>query len=314
MNSYNSSVFPIAQGADYIWMLVDQTAILHASINSTPATDLIFLQAPASEPGMFTQILSNAQTEPFRRLDQRSCIQAYVPSGFGAHSNVVVVADNSSQNGKLFAWGSENSEEAGGSSSCCEEIYPYREGQLGGNFGDWLCSSDAIKPKDTWFGPCNFNKLLADPNSWRLHGQKVDYCLSQQIPDACSIGFAPRIMIAVLLCNFFKVLVALYIITRPRIFIAENLSSVGDAVASFLRFPDRYTDPGYRPEQTVLPIERTPLSMVEQQALADSERLESTLNKNESQFDAPSRFYNYEGVKRWHIAAPKLVWALCILL
>lgn len=306
-------MFPIAQGADYIWMLVDQTAILHASINSTLATDLIFLQAPAPEPGIFTQILSNAQTESFRRLDPRSCIQAYAPSGFGAHSNVVVVADNSSQNGQLFAWGSEIIEEAGGPSSCCEEIYPYREGQLGGNFGDWLCSSDAIKPKDTWFGPCNFNKLLASPNTWRLHGQKVDYCLSQQITEECSIGFAPRIMIAVLLCNFFKVLVALYMITRPRIFIAENLSSVGDAVASFLRFPDRYTDPGYRPEQIVLPIERTPLSNIEQQALATSERLESTPNKIESRSNVPFGFYNYEGVKRWYIAAPKPFWALCVL-
>lgn len=217
-------------------MLVDQTAILRTSFNSTPALELGFLRFSQVKPDTLPGILSNAQTDSFRRLDQRSCIEAYSPIGFGAHSDVVVVTSSSSESGRLFAWGSEDIQEAGGSSTCCNEIYPYRQGQFSGSFGDWLCSSDAVRPEATWIGSCNFNKLLADPNSWHLHGQKVDYCLSQQIPEACSIGFVPHIMIVVLVFNGLKVLVALYMITRPRIFIAENLSSVGDAVSSFLHF------------------------------------------------------------------------------
>ena len=79
-----------------------------------------------------------------------------------------------------------------------------------GAVGDWLCSANDYPPNST--STCEYQTL--DPSSWLIHGHKVDYCLSQKMPEECSTGFIPGIMVVVLICNALKVAITRYMMTH----------------------------------------------------------------------------------------------------
>jgi len=279
-------VFTITQATNYTWLLANQALVGHASFDSNTLGILEVI------PGTFNPILNNANTSTYEKLDRKDCIDNYTPSGFGARGNLVIVMDDSNSTGQLYAWGSVDFSEAGGISSCCDDNYdslPPGHPPVGGlsysvAIGEWLCSKDPYKVAST--GSCEYNKI--DPSTWELHGHNVDYCLSQRVPEECAISFVPSIVTAVLICNFLKVMVALYIMTSRRRSIYECLCSVGDAVASFLQSPDFHRSP--------LTIQMSP-SDAEQQAWMKSKKIDDKSTTGHTQ---PRR--------RWREAVPGVVW------
>ena len=265
-------------------------------------------------PDTLNQIINNVENST--RLDPQDCIASYSPSGFGPHGNVVVITTDSESTGKLYAWGKVDFSRVGGEYVCCNEHYDsvppwdYPSGGLNepGGIGDWLCSAGQYPPNIT--SPCEYQTL--DPFSWQIHGHKVDYCLSQTLPEECSIGFIPGIMIVVVLCNALKVATTWYMMTYQRRSVDKNLSSVGDAVASFLRHPDRHSAlEDIEDFDTPVHGNAAP-ARKEERALRLSSRSLDPSNDIDHKLDVvPSDHVQRVG-NRWREAVPKILWFLCI--
>lgn len=156
----------------------------------------------------------------FNQLDKKTCMQDYgVQFVSNRRDVVVVVAGNGSD------WVRTDSDwEAHGISS------------TGTNTGrmpfDWLCGGAGVT------GSCDIKYALASVDLWVEEGGAVQYCLSEPWPEKCSLQFSRDIMIVVIICNAIK-----FICMILAVFINKEsvLTTVGDAIMSFLDNPDRTT-------------------------------------------------------------------------
>jgi hypothetical protein len=309
-------VFPISQAVDYYWLLANSGLVGHAALNlSIPPKDTSdpnwFLGV--YPPDIFNRILNNAQN--MRVLNREECIASYTPSGFGPYGNLVLVTTDPISTGQLYAWGKVDLSTAGEDWSCCEEHYDSEPpwfnthtplDYTGGAIGDWLCSASAYPPNGT--NTCDYHTL--DSSSWTIHGHKIDYCLSQQVPEECWIGFIPGIMLVVLICNALKVAITWYMVMSRRETIDKNLSSVGDAVASFLRYPDCHTEEEDTQDFDAPARWKMAPAREKQQVLQMSARTLEAPDVLEVDV-VPSDHIRRVG-NRWGEAAPQRLWFLCI--
>ncbi|KAB8204567.1 hypothetical protein BDV34DRAFT_226367 [Aspergillus parasiticus] len=70
------------------------------------------------------------------------------------------------------------------------------------------------------------------------HPYSVDYCLSEKVEEHCRVMYSPAICLLIIVCNAVKVICIMLTIRLRR---KELLFTVGDAIASFMKYPDRTT-------------------------------------------------------------------------
>ncbi|KAF7167150.1 hypothetical protein CNMCM5623_000557 [Aspergillus felis] len=105
------------------------------------------------------------------------------------------------------------------------------------NGREWSCASDLLKD-----GVNNWIPGGAGTNGAVLGSQRdapVRYCYSQRTPEQCKINIVPLFLIVVIICNAIKIASFLYTlrITKKD----QPLCTTGDAIQSFLKRPDPYT-------------------------------------------------------------------------
>lgn len=66
----------------------------------------------------------------------------------------------------------------------------------------------------------------------------VDYCLSEKVEEHCRVMYSPAICLLIIVCNAVKVICIMFTIRLRR---KELLFTVGDAISSFIKYPDRTT-------------------------------------------------------------------------
>jgi len=165
----------------------------------------------------FTAIQQSAPS--WQRLENKDCIEAYSNVFISDRRNVVLVSSTKNDTNSMLQYGSADFESGS---------------DLTSNW--WICSmgrSDGGNMK------CNPDDYTTSPSSWSVWGYPINYFLSQETEDICSVGFSQTIMYVVIGFNALKVLMMIFVLFR---YDAEQiLTSVGDAAASFLRFEDHST-------------------------------------------------------------------------
>jgi len=73
---------------------------------------------------------------------------------------------------------------------------------------------------------------------WTVNGHSIEYCMVEETPESCKLGFNSRMMIFVLVANFVKCIIMVLTLWRLK---APTLVTVGDGVSSFLQRPDKTT-------------------------------------------------------------------------
>jgi hypothetical protein len=85
---------------------------------------------------------------------------------------------------------------------------------------------------------CSDRVSQLNPADWRPFGNKVEYCLSENVEQQCSIELSVQLSIFVLVCNLAKAMVLLYTL----LVVKENpLLTIGDAISSFFERKDKTT-------------------------------------------------------------------------
>ena len=75
---------------------------------------------------------------------------------------------------------------------------------------------------------------------WSENGDNILYCLSQTVDEHCKVQFSVGMMVVVIVCNVVKVVCMLWIAKQRDDM--EPLTTLGDAIASFLDEPDTTTN------------------------------------------------------------------------
>ncbi|KAL3463519.1 hypothetical protein BJX64DRAFT_276406 [Aspergillus heterothallicus] len=216
---YNSTVYATVSANAYDVYVADSSSMPlptnHSISVYDEVSDLIW------NPSSIQRLASRA--DDYQRLTPEECIDAYATSFQSKYGSVILISEaftgvNTSLN---RIYGQEVP-----SSSDDIDIDPYR----------WICAERGDTILDH---ACSY--YLSDIRSrgnWTVRGYKVDYCLADNEGEKCTLEFSLTLAIAVIGTNFGKAALIVLVMV-----LANNapLLTVGDAIASALRFPDEIT-------------------------------------------------------------------------
>ncbi|KAL2068529.1 hypothetical protein VTL71DRAFT_14866 [Oculimacula yallundae] len=244
---YNSLVFSSLSGNEYYYSIVTEDFLTGAPFNLTgdwqprsmgdrktgmiPKFDKT--QSPPNgariDPFDATLAVERLQTmvdyysdmqkaaSTWERLENKECIQAYSDAFVSSRRNVLLISRSESLDNSVLYWGASDMNH-----------------EMTNNW--WICSKTK---NDGGADSCSPDTLASSASTWEVFDFPISYCLSETVDSVCSVQFSEKIMYVVIAFNVIKVLAMLWILFR---YDAENiLISVGDAMASFLKFQDPTT-------------------------------------------------------------------------
>ncbi|RYP20579.1 hypothetical protein DL765_002736 [Monosporascus sp. GIB2] len=176
----------------------------------------------------------------FMALNSTRCMSMYANGFLEVASDVIVVTSsvsNSSSSPLLWTRYPERSLSRSGK-------------EANGDPYNWICHDDLEKQLTPYnrltpgkhYDVCTTQvvKEIADhPDPWTVYGHPVEYCIYRPQLEQCSLLFNIWMMLAVLVCGFFKTAIIVWICIRYSR--NNNLRTFGDAVSSFLEREDETT-------------------------------------------------------------------------
>jgi hypothetical protein len=166
----------------------------------------------------------SAVSQNLTRLDVSDCIHAYATSFQTSRGSLILVTENSTNLGFAYSYGSSNALQRSGF-NCPPNDYGWICGQVVGTY----CNPNEL---------CSANIGSIDQTDWKPFGNKIEYCLSEQLQQQCTVEFSPQLAGVVIAFNALKTVVLVYIFLAVK----ENpLLTMGDAVFSFLSIRDDTT-------------------------------------------------------------------------
>jgi hypothetical protein len=227
--SYNSALFSALNAIEYNVVAATEDFLSpdwrpERSANSSAASIEEKLHTVTKE-----KLHAIALSGGFERLENSDCIATYGQDFQGTRSNVIVMVANERR-----------------SANTTIATYGFNSG-LGvqQSFDRWLCTDiqrtdkQLNRKQKSEFCTAYLAELKANPSEWTVGGHRVEYCLSQPAGDVCKLYFSPPIAGVVLGMNVIKaVAIGLVLYTLKD----APLLTLGDAVGSFLEFPDETTE------------------------------------------------------------------------
>ncbi|CAH0028180.1 unnamed protein product [Clonostachys rhizophaga] len=237
---YNSIFFVSANNNLYRIWYADDSFARGAPFNETFFTQAIAL-GNVNADKVQDQLMHG---DRYQNLTNDECINAYAKTLIEDRGNVILVMDipencsifNDPFDLRLSEPGHSSHANCGNTSATSlyavdnynnnfsPETDPYIT-----NWYYWICSQDDGAWKD---------QLGADP--WKVHGIKVNYCLSEKLNSQCQLRVSLNLIYVVIAFNAVKLIIIILIATSHWIN-DEPLVTVGDAAASFIESPDPRT-------------------------------------------------------------------------
>ncbi|KAF2494478.1 hypothetical protein BU16DRAFT_589353, partial [Lophium mytilinum] len=171
----------------------------------------------------FEKIQANApDISIFEKLSNRDCVEKYAKI-YGARTSLVVITEalpedrNASVHQYIF-WPAKF--DFGSRYNPCTGLYNLQE-------GDYQRTNPSCRHVSS--------NTQADYDNWHRFNRTVLYCLSEKLHGShCSINYAPSIFLAICCFSTLKCVCILATLSHKQ----PTLSTLGDAIASFLEDPD----------------------------------------------------------------------------
>ncbi|KAF9890173.1 hypothetical protein FE257_006334 [Aspergillus nanangensis] len=178
----------------------------------------------------FLRLHEKASNGTLYRLDNSACVDAYATAYQSQHGSVVVVTDDITPADHY-------------SLAYTETVFnPANQAVVGASGFNWLCQ-DLQHHEYTWqITPCitflpNVRAQVA-ANNWTVGGHKVDYCLAEEVAPHCKLQYSLPLILIVIAFNLVKAIILCY---SAFAWTETPILTTGDAIASFLRTPDRFS-------------------------------------------------------------------------
>ncbi|KAK5159185.1 hypothetical protein LTS14_002327 [Recurvomyces mirabilis] len=235
---YNSVVFSTLSANDYQASLVTESFESGGWWNESRVAGLNY---PSSiytgestnvNLGQLHAIQQEAVVKNLTKLDNAACLRAYAQNMFESDWRNVLLVTNITLNDTYIT---------------SFEHHPSKDADL-----MWACnataSSSSLTPP-----PCNVAALISKADTWTIRGASrcsslwtgncttfdapIQYCLAEPFPAQCTVQLATPLLIVVIIFNAVKFIC----IAMTAYSDAEPITTVGDAIASFLGRPDKLT-------------------------------------------------------------------------
>ncbi|KAL4914499.1 hypothetical protein BDW62DRAFT_213385 [Aspergillus aurantiobrunneus] len=186
--------------------------------------------AGAGDEYAFERLHQAARNGTLQRLKSSDCVGAYATTYQTSYGDLLLVTDGSNTTDHYDMVAYQKVFDANGHIS----IAPERDDPYA-----WLCPPE---PKTTCnhYLPDIYSQI--DNDNWVVYGGLADYtvasCLSLKLPEHCKLQYSLPLTLIVIATNVVKAAIMLYMSVRNP---EPPMLTTGDAVASFLRQPDRTT-------------------------------------------------------------------------
>ncbi|KXX81510.1 hypothetical protein MMYC01_202482 [Madurella mycetomatis] len=215
---YNSAVFTSISCNRYVVFTVNEAFMTIENRTSLPP----YLQT-SSMKAMYQAALEGR----LERLERDACFEAYASNYQSVRGDLLLVHTGTD----LPATNSHSSRQSGIglelTTTGCDIFQAY----------GWMCNGLKFGHPQTSC-PDEIPGLRDDLEHWTPFGYPVKECYSLPTAERCKLLFSPTLCWLVTILNLLKALLMLVAALR---FDTEPLLTVGDAVASFMRFPDEST-------------------------------------------------------------------------
>lgn len=176
-----------------------------------------------------TEMIQLARAGNLRKMDVAECIRNYAVAFPTNQGNVILVTENSTSSPTVYV---------------NLAMQPIQDMYAGcpSSPSPWICNQ-LSRGGGCHYTPCLQRLSELDAQDWRPFGDKIEYCLSQDVPEKCSLALSYPIIIVVIVFNFAKLLL---LICTIWICSEQPLITFGDAVSSFLENEDLTTRDAYQ--------------------------------------------------------------------
>ncbi|OQE17520.1 hypothetical protein PENFLA_c024G04793 [Penicillium flavigenum] len=180
----------------------------------------------------FSRLLEKDRNGTLEYFNNSECISKYANGFQTNYANLLLVTDD--YNSTIQDFGNFTDHEP-------PETDPYR----------WICAgygsavsdcsslvSELLADPDNWAVPATLSSLVGMNFSLHSTDLKVKYCLSESVPERCTVEYSLPLIIVVIISNIIKIVILCWI----TITMAETpILTTGDAISSFIKIPDDTT-------------------------------------------------------------------------
>ncbi|RDW76904.1 uncharacterized protein DSM5745_06896 [Aspergillus mulundensis] len=224
---YNSTIFSTTAAYPYTIFAG------HDSLGTTPLADLNAGQLSEEHTTAFRRLYSGAQNGSLEQLDGPACVNAYATTFQTKHGDLLLVTDNVSSPNQYDYVGDQM-------------VYrPLAGPEADLPFGDpygWMCQDNSWNWCSAYLPSI---QSAANNNTWVVYAgddddrtYRVDACLAVNVPKLCKLQYSLPLTIVVIAVNAVKAVILCYMAVMMS---GVPILTTGDAVASFLHKPDKYT-------------------------------------------------------------------------
>ncbi|KAJ9612192.1 hypothetical protein H2200_003789 [Cladophialophora chaetospira] len=227
---YNSAFYKSLSSNDYGQYLVTQDFVDGVSFGALNYSIYQYDSGIINPQDIQSSLIGNPDS--WERLDNKACIKAYATNFLSNRRQLILVANNQTGHANESVLDTER--------------YSFDEFSFAFN---WICTSDqSLRDKVDLTPieragrvPCDsyVNKVVSVADQWSPYDYRVQYCISELVPERCSYSGNVPIVAVVLICNAVKLVVMLFVALRLK---DHPLITVGDAVESFLNDNDKTTE------------------------------------------------------------------------
>ncbi|OQE36889.1 hypothetical protein PENCOP_c011G05832 [Penicillium coprophilum] len=224
---YNSAIYETTAVFAYD-IFAGSGSFPHENWSDLHLTNVQYSQQEAEQDSL-QDLFYAAKNGTLDRLQGPECLDAFAQTFQKVYSKLLIVTDDGEGN---------HSYDLVRTNPVFKPL-DYFSGMVGPY--DWIC------PHGVGY-ICNVSSLpdirshIANDN-WTVGDYKIDYCLAEKEQQRCKLQYSFTILMIVILFNVLKTVILFYMwLQIPDTDIP--ILTIGDAIASFLRRPDRYTRGG----------------------------------------------------------------------
>lgn len=219
--SYNSTVFASITASEYMIFSVTEEFVDQSTTNFT-RHDI----SSNDEINVINHMFSLAQKGSLQRLSKTDCVNAYAQTYQSARGNLLLIVSNVTE---IYGQGAVADFEGG--------VAPITS--LDDSSPDpfsWICDGPQHYMGDSCAS--SISQVQDHIADWRPYGKAIDYCMSEVVDQHCRLQYSVPLMLVVVMIGLLKTGTMLYITFMVP---DEPMLTIGDAVSSFLTFPDPRT-------------------------------------------------------------------------
>jgi len=217
--SYNSTVFASITANEYMIFSVTEGFVDQSKSNFT-RHDI----TRNDEINVINHMSSLAQAGSLQRLSKSDCVNSYAQTYQSARGNLLLVVSNMTE---IYGQGAVADFE--------DQVAPITS--LDDSSPDpfsWICHQ--VSNSDSCAS--SISQVQDHIDEWRPYGKAIEYCMSEITDQHCRLQYSAPLMLVVVLIGLLKTGTMLYIAFMVP---DEPMLTIGDAISSFLTFPDPRT-------------------------------------------------------------------------